>query len=108
MSGRRGGDTGDSGRAGRRARNSGGVPPSRRAVRNAKLAGLPVAFAGRQALGAGQRALGRSPEAVNRDIQLRTAQHIFEVLGELKGCVAKLGQILALYDLALPAEFAEP
>ncbi|GAB2649357.1 ABC1 kinase family protein [Nocardia goodfellowii] len=77
-------------------------------MRNAKLAALPVAYAGRQAAGVGKRVLGRSSSEINRDIQLRTAQHIFEVLGELKGCAAKLGQLLAIYGLALPREVAEP
>ncbi|MBF6170822.1 AarF/ABC1/UbiB kinase family protein [Nocardia blacklockiae] len=67
-----------------------------------------MAFAGRRAAGLGKRALGRSAAEIERDIQLRTAQHIFEVLGELKGCAAKLGQILAIYELALPPALAEP
>ncbi|WP_245560252.1 ABC1 kinase family protein [Nocardia asiatica] len=100
------------GSIGRRSRlfasRSDGKPPVHGVVRGAKLAALPMAFAGRQATGAGKRALGRSAEEVNRDIQLRTAQHIFEVLGELKGCAAKLGQLLAIYELALPPELAEP
>lgn len=87
---------------------AGGKPPVRAAVRNARIAGLPVAFAGRQAAGVGKRALGRSADEVNRDIQMRTAQHIFEVLGELKGCATKLGQLLSIYELALPTEIASP
>ncbi|MFC9893352.1 ABC1 kinase family protein [Nocardia sp. NPDC127579] len=87
---------------------SGNTPPVRSSVRSAKLAALPVAYAGRQAAGVGKRLLGRSPQEIDRDIQLRTAQHIFEVLGELKGCVAKLGQLLAIYGLALPRDVAEP
>ncbi|SUB10494.1 Aminoglycoside acetyltransferase regulator [Nocardia brasiliensis] len=109
---RRSGDSSDMSSTERRTRlftaRSDGKPPVRAAVRNAKLAALPVAFAGRQAAGVGKRALGRSAEEVNRDIQLRTAQHMFEVLGELKGCAAKLGQLLAIYELALPPEIAEP
>ncbi|MET8875782.1 AarF/ABC1/UbiB kinase family protein [Nocardia sp. NPDC004604] len=96
----------------RRARlfapNPHGKPPVRTAVRNAKLAAIPVAFAGRQAAGVGKRAMGRSAGEVDREIQMRTAQHIFEVLGELKGCATKLGQLLAIYELALPRELAEP
>ncbi|MGV9821201.1 ABC1 kinase family protein [Nocardia xishanensis] len=88
--------------------SSNGAPPVRRSVRNARMAGVPVAFAGRRAVGVGKRALGRSAAEVDREIQLRTAQHIFEVLGELKGCAAKLGQLLAIYELALPPELAEP
>ncbi|MEV6277122.1 AarF/ABC1/UbiB kinase family protein [Nocardia sp. NPDC051832] len=85
-----------------------GKPPVRSSVRGVKLAALPMAYAGRQAAGVGKRVLGRSSSEINRDIQLRTAQHIFEVLGELKGCAAKLGQLLAIYGLALPREVAEP
>ncbi|WP_245745786.1 ABC1 kinase family protein [Nocardia altamirensis] len=112
MSIRRIGEGADEGSASERARlfasRSDGKPPVRGAIRNAKLAALPVAFAGRRAAGLGKRALGRSSEEVNRDIQLRTAQHMFEVLGELKGCAAKLGQLLAIYELGLPQELAEP
>ncbi|MGW4774105.1 ABC1 kinase family protein [Nocardia sp. NPDC004278] len=90
------------------AANPHGKPPVRTAVRNAKLAAIPVAFAGRQAAGIGKRAMGRSADEVDREIQMRTAQHIFEVLGELKGCATKLGQLLAIYELALPRELAEP
>ncbi|QLY34774.1 AarF/ABC1/UbiB kinase family protein [Nocardia huaxiensis] len=85
-----------------------GVVPARKLVRNAKIATLPVAYAGRQAAGAGKRALGRSPMEIDLDIQMRTAQHIFEVLGELKGCATKLGQVLSIYELALPSGLAEP
>ncbi|MRH91478.1 phosphotransferase [Nocardia sp. SYP-A9097] len=88
--------------------DKGGNPPGRRAVRNAKLAALPIAFAGRRAAGVGKRALGRPADEVNQEIQRRTAQHFFEVLGELKGFAAKLGQILALYEMGLAPELAEP
>ncbi|MGX1806265.1 ABC1 kinase family protein [Nocardia sp. NPDC055321] len=85
-----------------------GQPPVRASVRNAKIATLPVAYAARRAGGVGRRALGRSAREVELDIQARTAQHMFQVLGELKGCAAKLGQLLALYELALPAELGAP
>ncbi|WP_024805184.1 AarF/ABC1/UbiB kinase family protein [Nocardia sp. BMG51109] len=90
------------------ARRPAGTPPVRKAVRNAKLVSLPVAYAGRHAVGVGRRALGRPADEVSLDIRVRTAQHIFEVLGELKGCAAKLGQLLSIYELALPPELAEP
>lgn len=106
------GECPEEGSTGKRSRlfasRSHGKPPVHSTVRGAKLAALPMALAGRQAAGVGKRALGRSAEEVNRDIQLRTAQHIFEVLGELKGCAAKLGQLLAIYELALPPDVAEP
>jgi hypothetical protein len=58
---------------------------SRRAViRMAKLATLPVGLAGRTALGTGRRLGGRPAELVADEIQQRTAEQIFRVLGELK------------------------
>ncbi|WP_084478974.1 ABC1 kinase family protein [Nocardia jejuensis] len=87
---------------------TGGTPPVRAAVRTAKMASIPVAYAGRQAAGAGKRALGRSAADVDLEIQMRTAQHIFEVLGELKGCATKFGQLLSIYELALPEELSRP
>ncbi|MBL1079587.1 AarF/ABC1/UbiB kinase family protein [Nocardia sp. 2] len=90
------------------ARRRAGEPPTRTAVRNAKVAGLPLAFAGRQLAGAGRKALGQPATEVDRQIQIRTAQHMFEVLAELKGCAAKLGQIMSLYELVLPPHLGEP
>lgn len=101
MSFRRGG-------ARRGAVDTGGNPPVRRTIRGAKLAAVPLAFAGRQVAGASKKAIGRPADEVDREIQLRTAEHMAEVLGELKGCAAKLGQILGIYELALPPELAEP
>lgn len=90
------------------SRRESGAFPVRPALRSAKLMALPVAYAGRQAAGAGRRVLGRPAREVNRDIQNRTAEHMFAVLGELKGCAAKLGQLLAIYQLALPRDIAAP
>ncbi|MBL1073869.1 AarF/ABC1/UbiB kinase family protein [Nocardia sp. 2] len=90
------------------APGSTGAPPAHAAVRTAKLAALPVGYAARRAAGMRRRALGRTAHEVELDIQTRTAQHMFEVLGELKGCAAKLGQLLAIYELALPPELGTP
>ncbi|WP_050949964.1 ABC1 kinase family protein [Gordonia effusa] len=49
----------------------------------------------------GRVVLGRSREEVARDIEMRTAQHFFDVLGELKGGALKLAQILAAVYPAL-------
>jgi predicted unusual protein kinase regulating ubiquinone biosynthesis (AarF/ABC1/UbiB family) len=76
--------------------------------RSAKLAGLPLGFAGRTALGIGKRLAGRSAELVAQEIQQRTADQIFRVLGELKGGAMKLGQALSIFEAALPPELAEP
>lgn len=85
-----------------------GQPPTSPILRNAKIATLPVAYAARKAGGLGRRATGTSKAQVDLDIQARTAQHMFEVLGELKGCAAKFGQLLAMYELALPPELGAP
>ncbi|GAB2511189.1 ABC1 kinase family protein [Nocardia heshunensis] len=82
--------------------------PTNRLVRDAKLAGLPVAYAGRRMAGRGRRLLGRSAADIDRQVQLRTAEHLFEVLGELKGCAAKVGQLAAVYRSILPFDAVGP
>ena len=59
--------------------------PQRRAARAAKLAGLPLGVAGRATLGLGRRITGKSAEEVTAELQARTAEQLFTVLGELKG-----------------------
>jgi predicted unusual protein kinase regulating ubiquinone biosynthesis (AarF/ABC1/UbiB family) len=76
--------------------------------RGARLAGLPLGFAARTALGIGKRIGGRSAELVAQEIQQRTADQIFRVLGELKGGAMKLGQALSIFEAALPPELAGP
>ena len=76
--------------------------------RTARLARLPVGFAGRTALGTGKRLGGRPAELVTQEIQQRTADQVFRVLGELKGGAMKLGQALSVFEAALPPEIAEP
>ena len=76
--------------------------------RTAKLAGLPLGSGGRTALGVGKRIGGRSAEIVGQEIQQRTADQIFRVLGELKGGAMKLGQALSIFEAALPPELAGP
>ncbi|WP_405492533.1 ABC1 kinase family protein [Nocardia sp. NBC_00511] len=85
-----------------------GRPPTRGVVRDLKLATLPAAYAGRQVAGMGRRMRGQSRAQVQADIQARTAQHLFEVLGELKGCAAKVGQLMSIYRMTLPRDLAEP
>ncbi len=77
-------------------------------TRNAKLAGLPIGYAARAALGLGKRIGGRSAEIVAAEIQQRTAEQIFRVLGELKGGAMKMGQALSVFEAALPPEIAGP
>jgi len=82
--------------------------PRNAVSRTAKLAVLPLGFAGRTALGLGKRIGGRSAELVAQEIQQRTADQVFRVLGELKGGAMKLGQALSIFEAALPPELAEP
>ncbi len=82
--------------------------PRRAVTRSAKLASLPLGFAGRTALGIGKKTFGRPAEAVALEIQQRTAEQLFKVLGELKGGAMKLGQMLSIFEAALPPEIAGP
>ena len=77
-------------------------------TRTAKLATLPIGFAGRTALGLGRRVGGRPAELVAAEIQTRTAEQVFRVLGELKGGAMKFGQALSVFEAALPEELAGP
>jgi len=77
-------------------------------TRTAKLASLPLGFAGRTALGLGKRVGGRPAEVVAAEVQARTAEQLFKVLGELKGGAMKFGQALSIFEAALPEELAAP
>lgn len=82
--------------------------PRNAARRTARLAALPVAYAGRRSLGLGKRLGGKPAEAVMSEIQQRTAEQLFRTLGELKGGAMKLGQALSVLEAALPDELAGP
>lgn len=76
--------------------------------RSARLAGLPLAAAGRFTLGLGQRLIGRDAAEVSAEMQRRTAEQLFEVLGTLKGGAMKVGQALSVFEAAIPDEYAAP
>ncbi|HEX8002484.1 MAG TPA: AarF/ABC1/UbiB kinase family protein [Mycobacteriales bacterium] len=82
--------------------------PRRAVTRTAKLATLPLGVAGRATLGLGKRIGGRPAEVVATELQQRTAEQIFRVLGELKGGAMKLGQAMSVFEAALPEELAKP
>jgi predicted unusual protein kinase regulating ubiquinone biosynthesis (AarF/ABC1/UbiB family) len=82
--------------------------PRRAVTRTAKLATLPLGFAGRTALGFGKRVGGRPAELVAAEVQARTAEQLFKVLGELKGGAMKFGQAMSIFEAALPEELAGP
>jgi predicted unusual protein kinase regulating ubiquinone biosynthesis (AarF/ABC1/UbiB family) len=82
--------------------------PRKAVARTAKLAALPIGFAGRSALGLGKRIGGQSAESVMSEIQQRTAEQLFRTLGELKGGAMKFGQMLSVLESAFPEELAGP
>ncbi|MGD6743436.1 ABC1 kinase family protein [Streptomyces sp. BH106] len=82
--------------------------PRKAVTRTAKLAALPIGFAGRATWGIGRRIGGKSAELVGRELQQRTADQLFKVLGELKGGAMKFGQALSVFESALPEDVAGP
>ena len=82
--------------------------PRRAMTRTARLAALPLGFAGRTAVGIGKRIGGAPAEAVLTEVQQRTAEQLFRTLGELKGGAMKFGQALSILEAALPEEMAAP
>ena len=82
--------------------------PRRAVTRSAKLAGLPLGMAGRATIGLGRRLGGRPAEVVTAELQARTAEQLFQVLGQLKGGAMKFGQALSIFEAALPEEVAAP
>ncbi|MEY9844014.1 ABC1 kinase family protein [Streptacidiphilus sp. MAP5-3] len=82
--------------------------PRKAVTRTAKLAALPLGIAGRATLGLGKRIGGRPADVVAAELQQRTADQLFKVLGELKGGAMKFGQALSVFEAALPEEVASP
>ena len=77
-------------------------------MRSAKLATLPIGVAGRVTLGVGKRLGGKPAEVVAAEVQQRTAEQMFKVLGQLKGGAMKFGQALSVFEAALPEEVSGP
>ncbi len=82
--------------------------PRNTAARTAKLASLPLGFAGRAVGGWGRRLTGQSAEEVNSVLSAKAAEQLFEVLGTLKGGAMKFGQALSVFEAAIPDEMASP
>ena len=70
--------------------------PKKTSTRSAKLASIPIAVAGRGAMGIGRQLIGQSPSYAFADLQEKTAEQVFKVLGELKGGAMKFGQALSV------------
>lgn len=82
--------------------------PRRALSRGVRLASLPAGFAGRTAVGLGKRIGGAPAEAVAAEMQARTAEQLFSVLGQLKGGAMKVGQAMSIFEAALPEDVAGP
>ena len=82
--------------------------PRNAVARTARLAALPLGYAGRTALGIGKRIGGAPADAVMTELQQRTAEQLFRTLGELKGGAMKVGQAMSIFEAALPDEVAAP
>ena len=82
--------------------------PRRAVTRTARLASLPLGVAGRATLGLGKRLGGRSADEVTEELQRRTAEQLFAVLGQLKGGAMKFGQALSVFEAAFPEDMAAP
>ena len=82
--------------------------PRRAVTRGARLAALPLGV--RRSHGDRVREEDRRQERriVASEIQTRTAEQLFQVLGELKGGAMKFGQALSIFEAALPEEIAGP
>src|SRR3954453_3112574 len=68
----------------------------------------PLGAAGGAPRGLGKRLSGRPAEAVAAELQQRTAEQLFAVLGQLKGGAMKFGQTLSVFEAAVPDEMAAP
>jgi predicted unusual protein kinase regulating ubiquinone biosynthesis (AarF/ABC1/UbiB family) len=56
----------------------------------------------------GRRVGGRPAELIAAEVQARTAEQLFAVLGELKGGAMKVGQWMSAMEAALPDQLAGP
>ena len=83
--------------------------PTRGLVRGARLArSLPAAFVGRRAVGLGRASVAGRRRLIAAEVQARTAEQLFAVLGELKGGAMKVGQWMSAMEAALPEQLAGP
>jgi predicted unusual protein kinase regulating ubiquinone biosynthesis (AarF/ABC1/UbiB family) len=82
--------------------------PRKTVARTARLAALPLGFAGRATVGLGKRLGGADAEVVATQLQQRTAEQLFTVLGDLKGGAMKFGQAMSIFETALPESMVAP
>ena len=63
---------------------------------------------GSRVVSLGRRLGGRPAEALAAEVQARTAEQLFTVLGELKGGAMKVGQWMSAMEAALPEQLSGP
>jgi predicted unusual protein kinase regulating ubiquinone biosynthesis (AarF/ABC1/UbiB family) len=87
----------------------GPVKHSRRAARNVKVASLGAKVGTSFALHQARRAFASEPRRAELDMahQMHTAEQVVEVLGNMKGALMKVGQMLSYLDDGLPEPFRE-
>jgi predicted unusual protein kinase regulating ubiquinone biosynthesis (AarF/ABC1/UbiB family) len=90
------------------ANNEGSEIPQSTVARTARMVSIPIGLAGRGALGIGRQLVGQSSNVILAEIQEKTAEQLFKVLGELKGGAMKFGQALSVFEAALPEDIAKP
>ncbi|MEI7931372.1 MAG: AarF/UbiB family protein, partial [Actinomycetes bacterium] len=90
------------------ANDQGSEIPQSTVARTARMVSIPMGLAGRGALGIGRQLVGQSSNLVLAEIQEKTAEQLFKVLGELKGGAMKFGQALSVFEAALPEDIAKP
>src|SRR5206468_4186714 len=88
----------------------GAPPPTGRFSRFLKLSSLSGAVAATSALGKLKKAFsggGAKAAAVEASTQLANALRLLDTMGELKGAVMKLGQVISIQEDAVPKEFRD-
>nr|WP_179446364.1 AarF/ABC1/UbiB kinase family protein [Naumannella cuiyingiana] len=76
--------------------------------RTAKLFALPAGAATRAGRRLGRRIGGMDSDAATALSREQAAEQLFRVLGELKGGAMKVGQMLSIFESALPEDIAGP
>ena len=90
--------------AGLRSGPTGGHLRSRPTGRNAQLAALGARIGRRQAVNRARRAFASAErrEELDEALQLETAEEVAATLGNMKGAMMKLGQMVSYVDESLP------
>jgi predicted unusual protein kinase regulating ubiquinone biosynthesis (AarF/ABC1/UbiB family) len=94
----------DSRRDGRRDGGGSAVRHATARSRNARLAGVGAKASGSYALHRAKRAFASAErkEALDTEFELKTAEQVAEALGQMKGALMKLGQMVSYLDQGLP------